>query len=96
MQVSIEELRDLLDQAEAQGVETIEVHTQPNYPLKGKLANARILGTTLALAVTCTEYGSEAAWADADLDCACADCGDTLDTVAEIEDGLCECCGDID
>lgn len=41
----------------------IEIHFQPNYPLKGRLENVRELNEKLAFAVgDGTEYGDREAW----------------------------------
>ena len=41
----------------------IEVHYQPNYPLKGILENARVLNGKFVIAAGAgTEYGSYNAW----------------------------------
>lgn len=41
----------------------IEIHFQPNYPLKGRLENVRVLEGKLAFAAgPGTEYGEQRAW----------------------------------
>ena len=63
-------LGDLLD---ALGVEydvdceaiglVVELHQQPNYPLKGQVANVRILDGKIAIASgPANQYGSQEAW----------------------------------
>lgn len=59
----IERLEELKDHYNADGDMDIEIHFQPNYPLKGKLQNVRVLNGKIAIAASAgTEYGSEEAW----------------------------------
>jgi hypothetical protein len=63
MKYDIEQLMELLEEAIEHQVTEIEVHFQQNYPLKGCLANARIMDGKLILASgEGTEYGSKEAW----------------------------------
>ena len=56
-------LQDLKDQNGEDYDPEIEVHFQPNYPLKGELRNVRELDGKLAFAISDgTQYGSREAW----------------------------------
>lgn len=67
-------LGDLLDalgvdydvDCEAIGLE-VELHQQPNYPLKGEVANVRILDGKVAIASgPANQYGNKEAWEEED------------------------------
>ena len=63
----ITDLIEFLEIAAENGTTDIEIHFQQNYPLKGGLANARILDGKVALAVAPGgEYGEKRAWLSAD------------------------------
>jgi hypothetical protein len=60
-------LGHLAEQAEGDDLRVletdIEVHTQPNYPLKGSIQNVCMLEDKVAIAIgNASEYGSEEAW----------------------------------
>ena len=87
--MSIQDLIETLQDAQAQGVHTVEVHTQSHYPLKGGIANVRVLDGTLAIACSnMDEYGSGKAWDDPETE-GCVECGGP---VSDPDDELCRCC----
>lgn len=98
--LTIEELIGELEELKAEGHETVEVHFQPNYPLKALIANVRMLDGVPVIALgPGTEYGEKKAWQDPEDDDDCCDfCGKQadLDSLSEefIDDYgvLCEKC----
>ncbi len=94
--MNIQDLIEALTDAADQGITDVEIHTQPNYPLKGGIANVRVLKGKVTLATTaCGEYGDSAAWNDADLDDddeTCPDCGRDCADLDDDEPNGCPTC----
>lgn len=87
--MNINELIEALQSAADRGITKVECHFQQNYPLKGTLANARMLDGKMTIAVgTGGEYGDAKAWDDAE-ESECCECGDPL---IDEESELCEDC----
>lgn len=73
--MQLSELKYILQELEylVEGTENddpvVEVHFQPNYPLKAKIDNIRMLDGKLVIALgNGTEYGSKKAWEGYDND----------------------------
>ena len=96
MKLNITDLIEILEDAADQGLTDVEIHFQPQYPLKGRLANARILDGKMTLAVDYgSEYGSKRAWDDPEEDEECCDaCDGPLTSDGEYADGVCYACQD--
>ena len=61
----IRQLQDLQEEAEVNEINYVDVfvHYQPNWPLKARITNIRLMDGTLAIAVNDTgEYGDREAW----------------------------------
>lgn len=62
LKYAVSDFEYLLEDAEDDDP-VIEVHYQPNYPLKAKIENIRMLNGKLVIALGAgTEYGSKEAW----------------------------------